>query len=110
MTDRYAKALVRLEERLRRSPGELAPATRAATIDVGPLPDPLAERYVETVRQHAYKLTDRRLEELAEAGWTDGQVFELTVAAAFGAARRRLDAGLAALAEAAGSGPPTGEG
>jgi len=106
MTDRYAKALVRLEERLRRSPGELAPATRAAAIDVGPLPDPLAERYVETVRQ----LTDRRLEELAEAGWTDGQVFELTVAAAFGAARRRLDAGLAALAEAAGSGPPAGEG
>ena len=110
MTDRYAKALVRLEERLRRSPGELAPATRAAAIDVGPLPDPLAERYVEIVRQHAYKLTDRRLEELAEAGWTDGQVFELTVAAAFGAARRRLDAGLAPLAEAAGSGPPAGEG
>ena len=46
MTDRYAKALVPLEERLRRGPGELAPATRAAAIDVGPLPDPLAERYV----------------------------------------------------------------
>jgi len=110
MTDRYAKALARLEERLRRGPGELAPATRAAAIDAGPLPDPLAGRYVETVRQHAYKLTDRRLEELAEAGWTDGQVFELTVAAAFGAARRRLDAGLAALGEAAGSRLPAGEG
>ena len=110
MTDRYAKALARLEERLRRSPGELAPATRAAAIDAGPLSEPLAQRYVETVRQHAYKLTDRRLEELAEAGWTDGQVFELTVAAAFGAARRRLDAGLAALGEAAGSRLPAGEG
>ena len=110
MTDRYAKAVARLEQRLRRGPGELASAARAAAIDAGPLPDPLARRYVQTVRQHAYKLTDRDLEELAEAGWTDGEVFELTVAAAFGAARRRLDAGLAALAEAAGSGPPAGEG
>jgi hypothetical protein len=110
MTDRYAKALARLEERLRRGPGEVAPAARAAAIDADPLSDPLAQRYVETVREHAYKLTDLRLEELAQAGWTDGQVFELTVAAAFGAARRRLDAGLAALGETAGSGPPAGEG
>lgn len=110
MTDRYAKALARLEERLRCGPGELTPAARGAAIDAGPLPDSLAQRYVETVRQHAYQLTDRRLEELADAGRTDGQVFELTVAAAFGAAKRRLDAGLAALAEAAGSRPPAGEG
>lgn len=110
MTDRHAKALARLEERLRRGPGELAPAARAAAIDAGPLPDPLAQRYVETVRQHAYQLTDRHLKELAQAGWTDGQVFELSVAAAFGTARRRLDAGLAALGEAAGLRPPTGEG
>src|SRR6266516_2671391 len=106
MTDRHAKALARLEERLRSGPGELAPAARAAAIDADPLPDPLAQRYVETLRQHAYKLTDRHLEELARADWTDGQVFELTVAAAFGAAKRRLDAGLAALGEAAGSRPP----
>jgi len=65
---------------------------------------------VETVRRRAYHLTDQRLEELADAGWTDGQVFELTAAAAFGAARRRLDAGLTALGETAGSRPPTGEG
>jgi len=110
MTDRHANALARLEERLRSGPGELAPAARAAAIDAEPLPDPLAQRYAETLRRHAYKLTDRHLEELAQAGWTDGQVFELTVAAAFGAARRRLDAGLAALAEAAGSGPRAGEG
>jgi hypothetical protein len=102
MTDRHANALARLEGRLRSGPGELAPAARAAAIDADPLPDPLAQRYVETLRQHAYKLTDRHLEELAQVGWTDGQVFELTVAAAFGAAKRRLDAGLAALGETAG--------
>ena len=109
MTDRHAKALARLEERLRSGPGELTPEARAAAIDVGLLPDPLAQRYVETLRQHAYTLTDPRLEELAQAGWTDGQVFELTVAAAFGAAKRRLDAGFAALGEAAGLRPPAGE-
>jgi uncharacterized protein YciW len=110
MTDRHATALARLEQRLRTGPGELSPQTRAAAIDGGSLPDPLAQGYVETVRRHAYKLTDRRLEELAEAGWTDRQVFELTVAAAFGAAKRRLDAGLQALGEAAGTRRPAGEG
>jgi uncharacterized protein YciW len=110
MTDRHAEALARLEARLRTGPGELSPQTRAAAIDGGSLPDPLAQGYVETVRRHAYKLTDRRLEELAEAGWTDRQVFELTVAAAFGAAKRRLDAGLQALGEAAGTRRPAGEG
>ncbi len=110
MTDRHAKALARLEQRLRSGPGELSPATRAAAIDADPLPDPLAQGYVETLRQHAYKLTDRHLEELGRAGWTDGQVFELTVAAAFGAAKRRLDAGLRALRAAAGTRPSAGEG
>jgi len=110
MTDRHARALARLEERVRSGPGELAPAVRATAIGADPLPDPLAQRYVETLRQHAYQLTDRQLEELAQAGWTDGQVFELTVAAAFGAAKRRLDAGLAALRETAGPRPPAGEG
>jgi hypothetical protein len=110
MTDRHAEALARLEARLRTGPGELSPHTRAAGIDADPLPDPLAQGYVETIRLHAYKLTDRRLQELAQAGWSDDQVFELTVAAAFGAAKRRLEAGLAALGEAAGPRPSTGEG
>lgn len=110
MTDRHAQALARLEERLRSGPGEFAAVVRAAAIDADPLPDPLAQRYVEILRRHAYRLTDRHLEELARAGWTDGQVFELTVAAAFGAAKRRLNAGLAALGQAAGLRPPAGEG
>jgi hypothetical protein len=110
MADRHAEALTRLEARLRSGPGELPPPTRAAVIDADPLPDSLAQAYVETIRRHAYKLTDRHLEELAQAGWTDDQVFELTVAAAFGAAKRRLEVGLAALGEAAGTHPPAGEG
>ena len=110
MTDRHARALRRLEERLRSEPGQLAPAARAAAIDADPLPDPVAQRYVQALRAHAYTLTGRDLEELTRAGWTDDQIFELTVTAAFGAAKQRLDAGLAALGEAAGSRPPAGEG
>jgi hypothetical protein len=110
MTDRHAKSVARLEERLRSGPGELSPEARAAAIDASPVPDQLIQRYMEVLRQHAYRLTDRHLEELGRAGWTDGQVFELTVAAAFGAAKRRLDAGLAALGETAGLRPPAGEG
>jgi hypothetical protein len=110
MRDRHAKALTKLQARLRSGPGALAPATRAAAIDGDPLLDPLAQAYVETVRRHAYKLTDRRLQELAEAGWSDDQVFELTVAAAFGAAKRRLDAGLRALGGATGPRRSAGEG
>jgi hypothetical protein len=110
MNDPHAEALAKLEARLRTGPGELSPHTRAAGIDADPLPDPLAQGYVETLRRHAYKLTDRHLEELAQAGWTDDQIFELTVAAAFGAAKRRLDAGLHALRAAAGTRRSTGEG
>jgi alkylhydroperoxidase family enzyme len=110
MTDRHAEALARLEARLRTGSGELSPQTRAAAIDADPLPDPLAQGYVEMVRRHAYKLTDRHLEELGQAGWTDGQIFELTIAAAFGAAKRRLEAGLGALDEAAVTRPSAGEG
>jgi hypothetical protein len=110
MTDRHAEVLAKLEERLRTGPGKLSPQTRAAGIDGDPLPDPLAQGYVETLRRHAYKLTDRRLEELEQAGWTDDQIFELTVAAAFGVSKRRLDAGLQALRGAAGTRPSAGEG
>ena len=110
MADRYAEAVAKLEGRLRTGPGELSPETRTAAIDAEPLPDPLAQGYVETIRRHAYKLTDRRLQELAQAGWSDDQVFELTVAAAFGAAKQRLDAGLQALGEAARTHRSAGEG
>jgi len=117
MTDPHAKALARIEERLRSGPGELAPAVRAAAIDAAPVADPLAQRYVGTLRECAYKLTDRQLDELARNGWTDGQVFELTVAggvrggqatAGCRACRARRDgwarpAGWGRLSDAAGS-------
>jgi alkylhydroperoxidase family enzyme len=61
-----------------------------------PVP-PAAEGYVETVRRHAYRVTDAPFEEMRDAGLSEDEVFELTVAAAVGAGLARLDAGLRAM-------------
>jgi hypothetical protein len=53
-------------------------------------------RYVDTVARHAYKVTDADVTALREAH-SDDAVFEITVAAAVGAAFHRLERGLAAL-------------
>ena len=58
--------------------------------------------YVETIHQHAYRVTDRMVAGLAAAGAGEDEVFEISVASAYGAARRRLDAGLRAVREARG--------
>lgn len=60
------------------------------------LPGPLAA-YVDKVARHAYKVTDGDVAELQRAGHSDDALFEITVAAALGAALYRLDKGLAAL-------------
>ena len=58
---------------------------------------PVAEDYVETVRRNAYRVTDAQVEALRDAGLSEDEVFELTVAAAVGAGLERLEAGLGAM-------------
>ena len=53
--------------------------------------------YLEKVRLHAYKVTDSDVQALKEAGFSEDEIFEQTVAAAVGAGLERLDAGLGAL-------------
>ena len=53
--------------------------------------------YLETVRLHAYKVTDRDVDELKAAGLSEDEIFEHTVAAAVAAGLERLDAGLGTL-------------
>lgn len=60
------------------------------------LPDDLRP-YVEKVAKNAYKVTDDDVDRLREAGYSEDAIFELTLAAALGAARVRLDAGLDAM-------------
>lgn len=59
--------------------------------------DPLAT-YLQKVALYAYRITDKDIERLKAAGHTEDEIFELTVSAAVGAATKRLDRGLAALA------------
>ena len=75
--------------------GLIAELRVAARVD---RPAPAEMRgYLEKVRLHAYKITDRDVQELKAAGFTEDEIFEHTVAAAVGAGLERLDAGLATL-------------
>jgi alkylhydroperoxidase family enzyme len=53
--------------------------------------------YLEKVRLHAYKVTDRDVQELKDAGFSEDEIFEQTVAGAVRAGVERLEAGLATL-------------
>ncbi len=101
---RHTEVVAALEAAVLQGPGETPLAQRravadgdaAATASIGPAPAALAA-YLDKVRQHAYKVTDEDVTALRAAGYSDDQLFELTVATAWGAARLRLRAGLAAL-------------
>jgi alkylhydroperoxidase family enzyme len=69
---------------------------RLAAAPERPVP-PAAEAYADTVRRHAYRVTDAQVDALQEAGLSQDEVFEVTVAAAVGAGLKRLDAGLRAM-------------
>lgn len=53
--------------------------------------------YLDKVRRHAYRVTDRDVEALKAAGHSEDEIFEHTVAAAVAAGLERLDAGLETL-------------
>jgi hypothetical protein len=60
------------------------------------LPEEL-RAYVDKVHKHAYKVTDEDVAALRKGGYSQDQLFDITVAAATGAALKRLHVGLAAL-------------
>ena len=47
--------------------------------------------YLATVRERAYAVVDRDVEELREAGFSEDEIFEQTVAVAISEGLRRLD-------------------
>lgn len=53
--------------------------------------------YVDKVARHAYKVTDRDLDDLKRAGYSEDAILEITLSAALGAGMSRLERGLAAL-------------
>ena len=82
-------------ESLRRAVLERAFETRGG--DATSQVPPALSRYVDTVAAHAYRVTDADLRALQAAGQSDDSLFEITVAAAVGAAMHRLRRGMAAL-------------
>jgi alkylhydroperoxidase family enzyme len=97
----------RLSDAVLRTPGDVDPELRAAVEAYagalcgreGAAPELPAELrpYVEKVAKHAYTVVDADVDRLREAGYSEDAIFELTLAAALGAARSRLEAGLAAM-------------
>ena len=77
----------------RRSALERAKGIRGAGGDLSPD----LTRYVDTVARHAYKVTDADVAALQNSANSDDALFEITVAAAVGAALHRLERGMAAL-------------
>jgi len=88
----------RLEQAVLSGQGQLAVAVRQAAAFSGEAPAEL-EQYVHKVSQYAYKVTDEDVAALLQAGYSEDQIFELTVSIALGAGLSRLKAGQASLAE-----------
>jgi alkylhydroperoxidase family enzyme len=96
--DPFRAARERLEAAAFEGPGQTDPGLRRAAASGRGLP-PALEAYVDTVRRHAYRVRDEDVEALRRGGYTEDQVYEITVCAALGAAGERLRAALQALEE-----------
>ncbi len=100
-TDQHREAFEALQAAILDADDAVTSAeVRRAAADRGDVPEPFAA-YVATIHDHAYQVSDRTVSDLRAAGAGQDEVFEVTVSAAFGAARARLEAGLAAVRGAA---------
>ena len=93
---RHGTLLAALREAVLNAPAHTDPGLRSAAARGGALAEPMGS-YVEKVRDHSYRITDRDIDTLSASGLSEDEIFEITVAAAVGAALRGLDAGMRAL-------------
>lgn len=63
---------------------------RAVVAATAPPPPEMAA-YLEKVRERAYAVTDRDIDELKDAGFSEDAIFEQTVAVAIAEGLRRLE-------------------
>jgi alkylhydroperoxidase family enzyme len=75
---------------------EVIKRLREASQPERPAPPEFAA-YLDKVRRHAYEVTDRDVDELKEAAYSEDEIFEHTVSAAVAAGLQRLEAGLEAM-------------
>ena len=86
----FSARLSELREHVIEGPGKLSVAVRRAAESGGSVPTE-AQAYVDKIRRHAYKVVDRDVEALKAAGWSEDEIFELTVATALEAGVSRWD-------------------
>jgi alkylhydroperoxidase family enzyme len=94
--DPYSSQVKQFKEAVFFRSGALDPAVRVAASLAARLPDAL-DPYVKKVARYAYEVTDEDIAALRHAGYSEDQIFEVTVSAALGAGLVRLEAGLSAL-------------
>lgn len=105
---RYADRVERLRKAVLEGRGETDPglrraaAARSAELGGQPgmpsegIPEDLRE-FVDAVALHAHRITDDDVAGLRRAGYSEDQIFEVSISSALGAALARLECGLAAL-------------
>lgn len=97
---RYTDAVTRTTHAVLESPGITPTQQRWAAFHqrMDELPADLRS-YVEKVATHAYRIIDEDVDALRRAGHSEDAIFEITAAAALGAAIFRLERGLIVLHE-----------
>jgi len=95
----YSRLHKKLRHAVLDAPATADAALRRAAYRGEGLAEPLSG-YVEKLRQHAYRVQDHDVDRMLDAGYSEDQIFEVTIAAALGAGDARLRAGLSALNEA----------
>lgn len=101
--DTKRAAFLALADRVRNGAGKSSPEQRARAFGNDRMPPPLGT-LTGKVATRPTEVTDADFGAATASGCTEDQVFELVVAAAVGQSARQYEAGLAALAEAAGDG------
>jgi hypothetical protein len=89
----HGKTTAALRRRIEAHGARLAGAERK---DEGEIPGELS-KYVEKVALYPYKIMDEDVEALKSAGYSEDQVFEITLGATLGASLARLERGLVLL-------------
>ncbi|MGW2554638.1 hypothetical protein [Streptomyces sp. NPDC001635] len=93
----HGDAVAGLRRSVLEAPATIDPALRAAAMAGEPLPEPW-QSYATTVRAASYRITEADMDRLTADGCSEDQIFEVTVAAAVGAALHSFDTGRNALA------------
>lgn len=92
-----------LRDRILTGEGSASPDQRARAFENAGLPEAL-HTLLDKVATRPAQVAEADFVAAKASGWTEDQIFELVICAAVGQSTRQYEAGLAALAEAAGDG------